>query len=146
MHSRKYPLAPPPPVRGRALYLRHRTPNPDQQQSIKTTGLASAPHTRLFYLDQKQNQQGSIAQTYRTAPPGTAGKLIHTRLYHLEVATSGQAASQKPPLPTPESTQRPLLNKTIFSRLGEIAISSHRNKHQRSNKMGKQKNMPQMNE
>lgn len=98
----------------------HRALSPDQPQSIKTTGLASAPHTRMFYLDQKQNQQGSVAQTYRTAPPGTAGELIHIRLYHLEVANSGQAASQKPPpaTPTPESTQRPLLNKTIFFKIG----------------------------
>lgn len=77
----------------------------------------------MLYLDQKHNQQGSVAQTYRTVPP--AGKLIHTRLYHLEIETSDQTASQKP-LPTiPESTERPFLNKTIFSRLGGRAISSN---------------------
>lgn len=73
------------------------------------------------HLDPKQNQQGSVAQTYRAAPPCTAGKPACTRPYHPESATSGQAASQQPHIPptTPESTE------AILSRLGERAISSN---------------------
>lgn len=65
--------------------------------------------------------------------PGPAGA---TDMHHIPTLTA--TGLLKPSCP--------VYTETTFSRLGEIAISSNSQEQRKSNKMGRQKNMPQMKE
>lgn len=74
---------------------------------------------------------------------------MHTRLSHLEPTLSGQVTHQAPHTHTSTTTNLPKLfdtnntQRTNFQEW-ERFHSTYRNKHTKSNKMERQKNMPQM--
>lgn len=81
------------------------------------------------------------------------GRHRHTRMPHLEPTPSGQVTYKVPHMPALSTTRltnlfNAVYTDTTLSRLEGIYLfhSTRGNKHSKSNKRGRQKNMPQMEE